>query len=77
MSTSTWNDIRRLADEIELKVHLGRMDARDRWRELRPRLVELEQTLEVEGKRANDKIEKELATMGTQLRRLRDDIFER
>jgi hypothetical protein len=77
VSTSTWDDVRRLADEIELKVHLGRMEARDRWRALKPRLAELEKSFEATGQRANDAIERELTSMSAALRSLRDEIFER
>ena len=77
MSASLWDDLRRLADEIEVKVHLAGMDARDRWRALQPRLAKMERSLDAAGKRANDAIEKELASMGTELRRLRDEIAAR
>lgn len=70
----TWDAIRRLADELELKIHLASMDARDRWRELQPRVREVEQSLAAAGKRAGDAIDRELTNLGTALRRLRDDI---
>jgi len=34
--------LEQLRDEIRLDVHLARMDARDRWRELEPRLFQTE-----------------------------------
>lgn len=71
---STWDEIRRIADELELKVHLAGMEARDRWRALQPRLAEIEKALAGAGKRASDVVEQELATVGTALRRLRDDL---
>jgi hypothetical protein len=71
---STWDEIRRLADELELKIHLAAMDARDRWRDLKPRLAEVETLLAGAGKRAGDAIERELESIGDALRRLRDDI---
>jgi hypothetical protein len=75
MSTSPWDDVRRLADEIEVKVHLAGMDARDRWNELKPRLAKLDRQFNEVGKRANDAIEKEARTIGVELKRLRDQIF--
>ena len=74
MSTPLWDDVRRLADEIELKVHLGGMEARDRWKTLQPRLTKLQDKLDEKGKVANDAIEREMASVGTALRRLLDDI---
>ena len=70
---STWDEIRRLADELELKMHLASMDARDRWQELAPRLTALENTLVRAGERATEAIEHELSSMATALRKLRDD----
>ena len=70
----TWNDVRQIADEIELKIHLAGMDARDRWRDLKPRMVELETTIERAGKRVSEVISDQLASLGTTMRRLRDDV---
>jgi hypothetical protein len=38
--------LERLRDEIRLDVHLARMDARDRWREVEPRLFQAERLAE-------------------------------
>jgi hypothetical protein len=71
---STWDDIRRIADELEVKIHLAGMEARDRWRALEPRLTEIESALAKAGKKASVAIEHELGSIGAALRRLRDDI---
>ena len=34
--TATWDEVRQIADELELKIHVAGMDARDRWQTLRP-----------------------------------------
>jgi hypothetical protein len=70
----TWDDVRRIADELEVKIHLAGMDARDRWRDLKPRLLEIEKSIAVASKRAGDAVERELAAVGAALRHLRDDI---
>jgi hypothetical protein len=75
MSTSPWDDVRRIADEIEVKVHLAGMDARDRWKELQPRLAKLDLQFNEVGQRANAVIEKEARAIGVELKRLRDEIF--
>jgi len=72
----TWDEVRRIADELELKIHLAGMDARDRWRALQPRIVEIERALTRAGQRAGDTVERELASVGAALRRLRDDIVK-
>ena len=37
-----WDEIKRISDELELKVHLASMDAKDKWNELKPRVKALE-----------------------------------
>ncbi|HET9988220.1 MAG TPA: hypothetical protein VFQ65_06865 [Kofleriaceae bacterium] len=71
---STWTELRRLADELEVQVHLAGMEARDRWRALQPRLVELQRDLSTGGTMISDAIERELAALGTALRDLRDEL---
>lgn len=71
---STWDEVRRIADELELKIHLAGMDARDRWRALQPRIAEVEKSISSAGKRASDVVERELSAIGDALRRLRDDV---
>ena len=72
--TATWDEVRQIADELELKIHLAGMDARDRWQALRPRLAELEHTLARSGKTAGKVVKRELSTVGAALRKLRDDV---
>lgn len=74
--TSTWDEVRRLADELELKIHLAGMNARDRWREVQPRIAEIERSLATAGRHAGDVLERELVSIGVVLRRLRDDIVK-
>jgi hypothetical protein len=73
---STWDEVRQIADELELKIHLAGMDARDRWRALQPRIAEIEKTIAHAGKRASDAVERELASIGAALCRLRDDVVK-
>ncbi|HSD85927.1 MAG TPA: hypothetical protein VLB44_00375 [Kofleriaceae bacterium] len=70
-----WDDLRRIADEIELHIHLGSMDARDRWHELEPKLVELEHRVANTGIGAV--IDREITELHAALVRLRDDLVLR
>ena len=63
--TPTWDEVRRIGDEIQLKMHLAGMEARDRWTALQPRLADLETTIERQGKRAGQMIADELRVIGT------------
>lgn len=74
---STWNEVRRLADQLELEIHLAGMEARDRWAALKPRLRELEDSISHAGKRAGEVIDREIASIGIALKRLRDDVAPR
>jgi cell division FtsZ-interacting protein ZapD len=69
-----WNDVRRIADELELKIHLAGMEARDRWRALQPRIAELETKLASASERTGRLVADELSSIATAIRRLRDDI---
>ena len=70
---STWNDIKQLADQIELHIHLGTLDAHDRWRALRPRIDQLEKSLHKAGSRVADTLEREMEDVRKALRALRDE----
>ncbi|HEY0993947.1 MAG TPA: hypothetical protein VGD80_43120 [Kofleriaceae bacterium] len=69
-----WNDLKRIGDELELKIRLASMDARDRWQALRPRLVALEDSIKRTGARTTKLISEELNSVGNALRKLRDEI---
>ena len=69
-----WDDLKRIGDELELKIRLASMDARDRWQALRPRLVALEQTVKRTGARTSKLVTDELSSLGKALRQLRDEI---
>lgn len=69
-----WEDLKRIGDELELKIRLASMDARDRWQALRPRLTALEETIKQTGARTSKLINEELSSLGKALRRLREEI---
>ena len=72
---STWNDIKQLADQIELRIHLGTLEAHDRWRALRPRIDRIEKSLHKAGSRVADSLEHEMAEVRGALRALRDETL--
>lgn len=71
---STWDDVRKMSEELQLQLHLASMEARDRWRELQPELAELERLLTETGKTAGAVVERKLSQVLASLRRLRDDV---
>lgn len=74
--TDECTELRRIADELELKIHLASMDARDRWQALKPRLAEVEKTLARTGERATKVVQDEVAAIGKALHKLRDDLAQ-
>lgn len=72
-----WDDLKRIGDELELKIRLASMDARDRWQALRPRLTALEDTIKRTGARTSKLVTDELSSLGNALRQLRDEIARR
>jgi len=69
-----WDELRRMRDELEVKIHLAGMEARDRWQELKPRLATLEEKITKTSDRAEAFVTEELAALGTAVRKLRDDV---
>jgi predicted phage gp36 major capsid-like protein len=76
MRTNTMAEIRRLAEEIELEAHLARMEVRDRWTQLKPKVQELEHSIERAGRDAGRAIAKEATKLATALKVLRDEISD-
>lgn len=74
---SAWDDVRRFADELELKIHLAGMDARDRWHALEPRLEQLEQQIMHSGDRVEEAVVHELHEVREALRALHHDLWAR
>jgi hypothetical protein len=72
----TWDDVRRIVDELEVKIHLAGMDARDRWHAIQPRLAKLENTIERKSQRTGHAVADELSAIGKALRDLRDQIAD-
>jgi chromosome segregation ATPase len=65
-------ELRRIVDEIKLKIHLAGMDARARWQELQPRIAELETKFE----RTGNLISEQVASIAKALRQLRDRLAD-
>jgi CBS domain-containing protein len=64
------NDLRRVRDELRVKVHLAKAEARDRWDELEDGLQALERRV----KRTSRAAEEPLRKLESDVRRLVDDL---
>jgi hypothetical protein len=72
-TSSTMDGLRRMADEIRLKVHLAGMEAKEAWSKLEPRLHELEHKAEA----AKDKLAEGLDKAGDELREQMSKLLDR
>jgi hypothetical protein len=76
MRTDTMAEIRRLADAIELEAHLARMEVRDRWAQLKPKIHDLERSIARVGRDAGRTVAKRATKLATALKVLRDEISD-
>lgn len=72
---TTWDDVRQLADEIELQIHLGTMESRDRWAHLKPRVEDVERQLVHVGTHVTAPLVHELVQLKAALQKLRDALI--
>ena len=72
----TWDDVRRVADELKLKIHLAGMEARDQWAKLQPKLAELEKSLETGAQKAGHEVSEQFSTLAASLRKLLTEISD-
>ncbi|MBA3502980.1 MAG: hypothetical protein M4D80_41670 [Myxococcota bacterium] len=69
-----WDEIKQFSDELELKVHLAGMEAKDKWEELKPRVKELGAKMEDKAEAASARVAEELNNVGGLIKELRDDV---
>lgn len=69
-------DMRRLGDEIRVRLHLAGMEARSAWEKLEPRLEAFERKAEEAGEELADELEDLAKSIKAQLEALRDRMRE-
>jgi ribosome recycling factor len=63
-------ELKSMAEQIRLEIHLAGMEARDKWRELEPRLGKLEQEVEDKGEQVGEAVEQAFEEVGGAIRKL-------
>ena len=63
-------DVRALADEVRVKIHLGSLEAKDAWSELEPKLHEFEGKAE----KLRAQVGSELKSVGAGLKHVGEDL---
>lgn len=70
---ATVDDLKRLADEIRVKLHLAGMDAKDAWEKIQPRIEEF-------GKRVDETagdVDDELRKLGAEIKARLSSIIDK
>lgn len=73
-TTSPWDKLRRLRDELKLEIHLAGMEAREKWDALQPRLDKLQEKVIAASDRAEHYVDEEVTSLGKALHDLRADL---
>lgn len=73
---STWDEVRRMADDLELEIHLARLSAREQWRLLEPRLIALEKRITSSSEQPDEQALHELAELRALLQSLHHEVLD-
>ncbi|HUQ03287.1 MAG TPA: hypothetical protein VM261_12380 [Kofleriaceae bacterium] len=77
-TSSAWADVKRIADEVKLKLHLASMEAKEQWKKLEPKMLELEQKVKENVKDGGEKavgvVGDQVAVFATGLRQFADEL---
>jgi|LNFM01.2.fsa_nt_gb hypothetical protein len=71
-----FQSIRRVADEIRVRIHLAGMDAREVWAGLEPKVKQLEHLFDRATTDASSDMNALATTVQTELRHLREKLFD-
>jgi hypothetical protein len=71
---SPWDEIKRLADEARLKMHLAGMELKEKWKTLEPQLIKVENELISAGEKVEGKISPQLDSLAAGLRKFVADL---
>ena len=73
----TWDDVKRVAEDVEKKVQTAGAAAKERWnQQVRPKLAEVGKKLEETGHRAGDAIQTQVSALSEALSKLQHEIAE-
>lgn len=74
---NTIEDLKKLRDEVRIRMHLGEMEAREWWAQMEPKLVELEESLERGANQAAASAHVLIDEFAEAFRRIRDRLGDR
>ena len=75
-TSSAWDDIKRMADEVKLKLHLASMEAKEQWKKLEPKMNELETKAKAGGEKAYGVVGQQVEAFAAGLRQFAEELHE-
>lgn len=72
---STMDEVRRIADEIRVRIHLAGMDLKDAWAKLEPKVHEFEHKFEQVTAKAGTEIDGVVGKLREELQGLHERLF--
>lgn len=73
----TWDDVKRVAEDVEKKVQSAGASAKEKWnQQVRPKLAEVGKKIEEKGQRAGDAIQTQVSALSEALSKLQHEIAE-
>jgi ElaB/YqjD/DUF883 family membrane-anchored ribosome-binding protein len=76
MSNSAWDDVKRLADEARVKMHLAGMELKEKWKALEPQIKEAERKAKEGAEKAGDKVTEQVSALAAGLRQFVDELTD-
>jgi hypothetical protein len=70
----SWTELRRMADEVKLKLHLAGMELKERWAAFEPRVQAVQARVEARGEEAVGAVQEQVLHVVDGLRKLLDDL---
>ena len=70
----TLDELKKLRDEVRVKVHLGEMEVKEWWANVEPQLLSLEESLSKEAGKAAESAEVLVDELGKAYQRMRDRL---
>jgi hypothetical protein len=74
---NTIEDLKKLRDEVRIRIHLGEMEAKEWWAQTEPKLIELEESLERATNQAALSANVLIDEFAEAFRRIRDRLGDR
>lgn len=74
MSNSAWDDVRKLADEVRVKMHLAGMELKEKWKSLEPQLAAAQRKVGEGTDKAEAAATEQLGAIAAGLRQFVDEL---